>query len=119
MYPITSGINIIIFCCEGSTPGLRRHLLRQELRNDQNHRQHVDGQRFRLRKIVHPQPARAAQLDRHAQHLVKREEERKLDHHRQTAAHRIHAVLLVQIHDFLVLLGLLRIVQRQVLYIWR
>ena len=49
------------------------------------------------------------------EHLIEAVQEGKLDHHGQAAAQRIGAVLLVEIHDFLVLLGLARIVQLQVL----
>ena len=42
---------------------------------------------------------------------VEREEKRELQHHRQAAAYRVHAVLLVKVHHFLVLLGLARVPQ--------
>jgi hypothetical protein len=74
---------------------------------------HADGQRADLREQVRRRQvgdpadeAGLAQPDGVAQHVVEREEERHLDHHRQAPGQGIDLVLLVQVHHRLVQLGL-------------
>ncbi len=64
---------------------------------------------FVLREIAHPEPAGVPHLDRNRQHLVERVDEGHLDQQRNAPAHRVHAVLLVEIHDLLLLVGGARI----------
>ncbi len=66
-----------------------------------------------LGEIRYPQPARAAHLDGYRQHFIEGVEKRKLDHHRQTSAHGIDAVLLIQLHHFLLLFRLFGIANRE------
>ena len=89
--------------------GLRGHALHYERAGDHDDRQNLDGGGFCLRQIVDPEPVGAAHFHRNPQHRVKREEERYLQQHRHAPAHGIHAVLLVQVHHFLVLVRLARI----------
>src|SRR5437899_7888931 len=58
--------------------------------------------RVRLRKIFYPEKLCVSQFHRLAEHFEQTEEDRDLDHHRQTAADRINTVLLVKLHHLLV-----------------
>src|SRR5450759_4755567 len=58
--------------------------------------------RVRLRKIFYPKKLFVPQFHRLAKHCEETEEDRDLNHHRQTAANRIDAVLLVELHHLLV-----------------
>ena len=58
--------------------------------------------RVRLRKIFYPKKLCVSQFHRLTEHFKETEEDRDLDHHRQTAADRINAVLLVKLHHLLV-----------------
>ncbi len=59
------------------------------------------------RKVVDPsEKRRVPHLDGDEQDLVQREKDRDLDHDRQAAAQRIDLFPLVQLHQFLLLLGL-------------
>ena len=55
-----------------------------------------------LGQIVYPEKLRVSQFHSLREHLVKPEENRDLNGHRQTAAYRINAVLLVKLHHLLV-----------------
>src|SRR5437867_6538803 len=57
---------------------------------------------IRLREIFYPKKLRVPQFHRLAKHFKKTKEDRNLNHHRQTTADRINAVLLVQLHHLLV-----------------
>src|SRR5205807_9697718 len=65
-----------------------------------DHRQMRDG--VGLGKIVHPEKWRIPKFNGLAEHFEQPEEDRDLNHHRQTAAHRINSVILVELHHFLV-----------------
>src|SRR4029453_15013910 len=56
----------------------------------------------RLRKVFYPKKFSVSQFHRLSQHLEKPEKDWDLNHHRQTAANRIDAVLLVELHQLLV-----------------
>ena len=74
----------------------------------------MDGQRFGAGQVADPKPACAAHLDGDGEHSVERIEERHLQGHRQASAQRVHAVLRVERHDFLVLFLLLGVAQTDV-----
>ena len=57
---------------------------------------------IRLREIFYPKKLRVPQFHRLAKHFKKTKEDRDLNHHRQTTANRINAVLLVELHHLLV-----------------
>ena len=57
----------------------------------------------------------AAHFSGNSENLVERIQEGHLQQHGQAAAHRIDAVLLVQLHHFLVLVGLLGVLHRKTL----
>src|SRR5262249_293247 len=86
-----------------------------ELRRDHEDRKNVDGNRFVLRKIGHPEPARSAHLDGDRKHFVEREQEGHLQRHWHASAQRIHSVLLVERHHLLVLFLLFWIAHPDVL----
>ena len=54
------------------------------------------------RSLIHPHERCVAQFDRVQQALVKPDEHRHLQHHRQAPAERVHLVAAVQLHDLLV-----------------
>src|SRR6266436_4653696 len=56
----------------------------------------------RLRKVLYPKKLCVPQFHCLAKHFEKPEEDWDLNHHRQTAADRINAVLLVELHHLLV-----------------
>ena len=74
---------------------LRRHLLHQELAGHHDHRQDVDREGLRLRKVAHPQPARAAHFHRIGEYAVEREEERNPKKHRHIAKETIIAAIII------------------------
>src|SRR6266480_699158 len=60
------------------------------------------GHRVWLRKLFHLEKLCVSQFHRLAEHFEKTEKDRDLNHHRQTAADWIDAVLLVKLHQLLV-----------------
>src|SRR5262245_7156298 len=58
--------------------------------------------RIGLGKVFYPKKFRISQFHRLPQHFEKSEKDRDLNHHGQTAAHWIDAVLLVKLHQLLV-----------------
>src|SRR5206468_3254740 len=86
----------------------RGHRLRDEHGDSHDDRQHVVG--VLCREVLDPSDEGGLpELDRRRQQLVKREQQRHLQQQRQTPAERVHVVLLVDGHDFLVHLGAPRV----------
>jgi len=83
------------------------------------------GRGFGLGKVRNPQARGAGASPPRIEHLGKKAMKTELNQHGDTAAHGVDAVLLVERHDLLILVGLFRIAEADVLgtcvddVIWR